>query len=342
MLAFAAGSIQLIPPPMSAPTCLESLDFELGELIASHPPVWKHPVKEQLYQFIQSTAPPQKGALRYSRWELATLPDLPDQQTSPECALEVVPDIYLYDSANPAAWHVNFADPNLFVAYGSGLLAQDEMQVLEHPALGSLREALLVRGVTARTRENGRSTPVLITGAPRLCALDPFPSFNHGREHGLYGNRFKHASFAVVQSALSILNPPTISNVIAISAPTGSGAYHRGQIVDILETAYTAMAAAATEARRIGAPAEIHTGFWGCGAFGGNRPLMALLQVLAAQLAGIDRLVFYTGSQAEAPAFDEGRSLLARVLGRHSSAAIAGIVDAITAHGFTWRVSDGN
>ena len=30
-----------------------------------------------------------------------------------------------------AEWHVNFADPRLFVSYGSGLFAQDEMQVAE-------------------------------------------------------------------------------------------------------------------------------------------------------------------------------------------------------------------
>jgi hypothetical protein len=39
-------------------------------------------------------------------------------------------------------WHVNFADPQLFVAYGSQLLAQDELQAAEHPLLGSIREAL--------------------------------------------------------------------------------------------------------------------------------------------------------------------------------------------------------
>ncbi len=39
-------------------------------------------------------------------------------------------------------WWVNFADPHLFVAYGSSLFAQDEIQVAEHPSLGHLREAL--------------------------------------------------------------------------------------------------------------------------------------------------------------------------------------------------------
>jgi len=36
-------------------------------------------------------------------------------------------------------WYVNFADPRLFTAYGSGLFAQDEIQAAEHPILGHLR-----------------------------------------------------------------------------------------------------------------------------------------------------------------------------------------------------------
>ncbi len=37
-----------------------------------------------------------------------------------------------------------------------------------------------------------------------------------------------------------------------------------------------------------GAQPLIHTGFWGCGAFGGNRTLMVILQALAADLAGVE------------------------------------------------------
>ena len=51
---------------------------------------------------------------------------------------------YEYDGAD-GIWHVNFADPQLFVAYGSGLLAQDELQAAEHPMLGSVREKALPR-----------------------------------------------------------------------------------------------------------------------------------------------------------------------------------------------------
>ncbi len=39
-------------------------------------------------------------------------------------------------------WYVNFADSRLFGFYEGHLFAQDEMQVMEHPCLGSIRDAL--------------------------------------------------------------------------------------------------------------------------------------------------------------------------------------------------------
>jgi hypothetical protein len=63
-----------------------------------------------------------------------------------------------------------------------------------------------------------------------------------------------------------------------------------------------------------GVPVEVRTGFWGCGAFGGNRHAMTLLQLLAARLSGIDRLVFYTADDAGGDAFRTGAADLERVI----------------------------
>jgi hypothetical protein len=259
--------------------------------------------------------------------------------------VEVEADVYSYSTSGGGVWHVNFADPELFVAYGSALLAQDELQVLEHPVLGSLREALLNSGPSPRTRENGRSTPVLVAGVPRQCALDTFPDPGQGRPRGLYGNHFQQASWESVRSALSILRPPSVTNLVCISAPCGSGRYTESQIRDVLETAYTGMKAARSESELVTAEdcVEIHTGFWGCGAFGGNRPLMALLQLLAARLAGIGKLVFYTAAQSEVIAFENGQSVLRRILEQSGAEPpLQKIVDAIFDRHFSWGVSDGN
>lgn len=55
--------------------------------------------------------------------------------------IEINPHGYAYQPQDPSGtqqqqvmeWYVNFADRNLFGYYGGTLLAQDELQVLEHP-----------------------------------------------------------------------------------------------------------------------------------------------------------------------------------------------------------------
>ena len=105
------------------------------------------------------------------------------------------------------------------------------------------------------------------------------------------------------------------------------------------------MNAAVVESRRSqsSCDVEIHTGYWGCGAFGGNRSLMALIQLLAARLAVVNRLVFHTGSQSEMFAFEEGQQVLE---GMMNSSRYKGTVDSlleiILERKFAWGVSDGN
>ena len=50
----------------------------------------------------------------------------------------------------------------------------------------------------------------------------------------------------------------------------------------MLASAYSGFLAARLESA--GAPTVVHTGYWGCGAFGRNRELRAMLQVLAARV----------------------------------------------------------
>lgn len=76
------------------------------------------------------------------------------------------------------------------------------------------------------------------------------------------------------------------------------GRYRLDEITGTLVTAFTGFRAAVEESERQlgGMSCVIHTGYWGGGAFGGNRVLMSMLQILAAQMAGVDRLVFHTGA----------------------------------------------
>ncbi len=277
--------------------------YEPAALLSLHPPTLRHPNKQLVFDLACAPASVHAGLIELTRWGAAPLPDKVELAATD---IAPVPDVYEYGN-DTGVWHVNFADPELFVAYGSSLLAQDELQCAEHPALASLREALLEERVPARTEENGAPTPVLVTGVERRCALDT---------RILYGNRFAAASRSIVREHTRVLSHPTRTNLIAIAAPTGSGPYFRRHIDQILVTAYTGFAAAAFESRRLwpDAPVEIRSGFWGCGAFGGNRHLMTLLQLLAARLAGIDRLRFYAVEERGLHDFHAGAGALDEVL----------------------------
>lgn len=244
------------------------------------------------------------------------------------------------DAAGAVEWHVNFSDPHLFVAYGSGLFAQDEMQVAEYPVLGALKEALEASGARARTEDRGEPTPILIAGAERRCRVATDPNPPEGRPRGLYGNAFAAASADAVRRATTRIDPPTVTNLIAMAAPSGgSGRYLDDEIEHVLTTAFTAFRAAVSESGS--GPVAIHTGFWGCGAFGGNRVLMALLQVIAARLAGVDRLVFHSVGETGRADFNFAVRLIEKDLGGASTGS-RDLVRRIAAIGFEWGTSDGN
>ncbi|HET7249165.1 MAG TPA: hypothetical protein VFI79_04920 [Gemmatimonadales bacterium] len=315
---------------------LETREFDTQRLVTEHPPVWGHPNKVAVYDCLCPRGSRHSGRLRYSRWPTLPLPERIDVKASLE-KVQPRPGFYDYTplATRPDAveWHVNFADPDLFVAYGSPLFAQDEMQVAEHPALGSLKEALVAAGSVPLTEEGGRPTPILVAGVERRGRIDTT---------GLYGNAFARAPVNAVRRATTRLDPPTISNIIAIAAPTGEGRYTKDEIEYILATAASGFRAAVIDSsEQLGraAPVVVHSGFWGCGAFGGNRQLMLMLQIAAAGAAGLDRLVLHTGDSGE-EAYEDACRTLAKV--GDDSCSPSDLIARVTALGFEWGESDGN
>lgn len=53
---------------MEDPQRAEFLEFDARQLVSAHPPVWKHPLKQQVYDFMQARSEPLSGALKYGRW----------------------------------------------------------------------------------------------------------------------------------------------------------------------------------------------------------------------------------------------------------------------------------
>lgn len=322
---------------------LESASFDAGRLIRDSPPRMGHKNKRVVYEIACSSGFPFEGEVNYARW--------PTQQP-PGVLLARPPfsirqGVFAYErpaDSTTASWHVNFADPLLFVAYDSPLLAQDELQVAEHPVLGSLRDALVAAGHEPLTVDDqGSPTPITITGAQRRCVIETRPNPAAGRRHGLYGNAFARAPAELVAAATQALAPPTISNILAMAAPDGGcGAYRRGELDDILSTAFTGFSAARQESERIvtgGPRTTIHTGFWGCGAFGGNRTLMTILQSLAADLAGVET-VFWAFDTPGVKLVEAARREYEQL--RDATLTVSELLGQLQQRGFEWGVSDGN
>jgi hypothetical protein len=275
---------------------------------------------------------------------------LPERVPDAPLADELREDIFGYERppADCDEWYVNFADRNLFVAYGGPLFAQDEMQVAEHPALGSVREVMKAstdEGMQPLTRTDTAPTPVLVRGVERRCAIAVDPDLLEGRPMGLYGNRFARANADAIRRATTVLAPPTITNLIAMEAlPGGSGRYTRFQLDFLTVTATTAFRAAVVESERArpGAPVVVHTGHWGTGAYGGHKVVMALVQRLAARLSGVSTLVFHAVDEEGAGEYRRALSTEAKLLPTGAAARVDEVLGRIEGLGLRWGTSDGN
>jgi len=313
-------------------TLLFRRTWDAGALRAAHPPRFTDANKQAVVAVGEG---PWSGTVTVSRYGPAPLPAAIPAAAP---AWEVASGHFTYGDGDVGftTWHLNFADPELFFAYGGRLFAQDEVQATEHPALGSVREALLAEGLAARTTSVEGPTPVLVSGVERRIEVDTAPSLeNIG---GLYGNRFAAAPRAKVVAATTALGPPPVSNILAIAAPVGGvGPYTRAQLRAVLLTAYTGFSAAVAESPL---PVEVRTGFWGCGAFGGNRTVMVALQLFAARLAGVSRLRFYAFDAAGARDAEAGAAELASLLS--GTGTTDALLDVLLARGHRWGVSDGN
>ncbi len=320
------------------PLLLGRAEFDATAMWKNFPLKLTHEGKRLVFEQAGGVARLPSGSLRVARYAPVALPSaLP--RGRPEFRSSESAYNYPSPDTNTDEWHVNFANAYLFCAYGAPAFAQDEIQVAEHPVLGSLLEALSAerqQGLSPLTVESGRPTPIVIRGAERWCTIDTDPDL--AMPYGIYGRRFRTAKADAVRQAVTRLDGSYRTNLIAMEAPMGAGRYTAEQIGFVLETAWSGFAAARLEST-VGHRVTIHTGHWGTGAYGGNRVLMAILQMLAARLAGIDRLVYHSIDTDGLDAYAEACRIEAR-LGLANQVAEA--IDEIVNLGFSWGSSDGN
>ena len=144
---------------------------------------------------------------------------------------------------------------------------------------------------------------VLICNAERVLQLNTAE---------IYGNKFAKATHEQLKNSVQRLHQPQTVNVIAMEAPGyGRGLYTPNQVQLMITTAYTSFKAAQILAKRAYEMNNlrlhpnrrrddihhlrtfVHTGWWGCGAFGNDRQMSLITQMLAARWAQIDRIIFH-------------------------------------------------
>ena len=117
-----------------------------------------------------------------------------------------------------------------------------------------------------------------------------------GSVHNLYGHCFSTESHEVLNAGVNIVEGNINDNIIAVAAADSfrDDYYSFSEIRYTVESLMTAFSAAVCRDKEKGATETvIHTGNWGCGAFGGNSVFSYLCQFIAGGLCGVDRLVFH-------------------------------------------------
>ena len=192
-------------------------------------------------------------------------------------------------------WYMNYADSNLFGYYGSDLFAQDEIQTLEHPLLGSIVEYLdksKIKNLCSKTVQENIPTPYVFENVPYWIEVNTEPTLANGKKANLYSWNFCEQPEDVVDCGIKTVQGEKQNNIIAMAAPSnGAGLYTKLELENLLETVLASFTGAVDKSKE--KECVIHTGNWGCGAFGNNKELMYLSQMIGASYAGCKKLLFH-------------------------------------------------
>ena len=337
--------------------------LDTKEIMNRYPPKFMNPHKSWIYSQIPFDKTTSSPKITISRWQTLPLP-FKDEISHPRSGKTLVishPEMFKYaqtpqnNNVKSRVWYLNFADRNLFGYYQGALFAQDEMQIVEHPILGSIRHWLEEKSIIDNRflpnsqNSEGNATPYLLQNIERRVFVSTDENKLLGRPFGLYGNNFMQATPEAIKNATHILNPPTLSNILAISAISkGHGRYTRHQINKLFSTLYIGFMAARIESQQCEnnefdehMKTIIHTGNWGCGAFGGNPILIAILQITAAFCVGIDKLIYHTLSKHAQ--FTQAKEIFENDLkSALFEKGLSAVLLSIEKLGLEWGMPDGN
>ena len=255
------------------------------------------------------------------------------------CTFVAQETIYAYPQAKEKEmrFQVNFADKELFGYCKTGLFAQDEMMAAEHPCLAHLRTA--IEGDKNLSQiDPGKRQVALVMNVSRLGKIDT---------SGIYGNNFVSATQETLRAKVKKLAQASKSNLLAMTAlnvpPSLAGTpYQRKHVEQLFETAFAGFSLAKQEATLYGKTCTIDTGNWGCGAFGNNHELIALIQIAAADLAGVDALVHNGVSRKETEYANTARAKYLEIIAQMSEPkTVEKLIDAVCNRNYLYGIGNG-
>lgn len=173
---------------------------------------------------------------------------------------------------------------------------------------------------------------------PQWLSVNTQPLLKDGNRGKLYDWLNEETDRELIDAAIKPLDKERFNNILAIAAPeNGKGLYTEAQLIFTLQSLLCGFEGAVIKARESGRrECALHTGRWGCGAFGNNEELMLLSQIIAASLAGITRLVFYAVSKEAVSAVKNKFEVLPEVL------SFDQLVSFLLSQNYLWGQRDGN
>ncbi len=329
-----------------AAVCMGSISEKVQYLMKEYPPEFTSMRKLAYYEDAAYIHRKQNGIIKFSRWRFASERRTPFGLEKQPVEIEQTSAFFDYsdkDDSKRRVWYLNFADPKLFGYYDGNLFAQDEIQTFEHPLLGSIVEYLekkAIPGFEPLTVVKSKPTPYLIENVPYWIKVNTNPVLKDGTSVNIYGRNFSHADSKAIKAAITLLQKEETNNIIAIAAPSsgnGHDPYTKGQISTIVKTLLVAFGAAAkltAESKR--KDCIIHTGNWGCGAFGNDKELIYAAQIFCASVTGVKKLVFHGISEEDAKIMEIANQ---KVFAMEDGISI---IDYLYEQGYCWHFGDGN
>lgn len=190
---------------------------------------------------------------------------------------------------------MNYANARIFnFGKRGGSLAQDEMQVLEIPELGLIREFFNKK---CKRLINTDQYSVIIHNVHRVFALP----------ERFYGRAFQDATPQAINTATATLSEPQQATILTVVAPfVKKFQYYRScNIRELFRNIVIGFSHIRYFANKKNLTLTLHSGPLGAGAFGNNKIVSLLLQCIAAQCVATSQpgpefdLKFFATSQQE-------------------------------------------